>query len=51
MTPMSKETRAAEKYRCQFCGYFGTGWKATGEKCPECGRLYDAQLATDEEDD
>lgn len=44
---------AIVKYRCQFCGKYSPkrDWGEKGSKCPNCGRLYDYQLAQDEEED
>lgn len=40
-----------QKIRCQFCGYFGKGWKKGGDQCPKCGRMYSWLAAQDEEDE
>ena len=38
-------------YRCQFCGKEApvSEWGRGGDECPACKRMYDAQLAQDEE--
>ncbi len=39
-------------YRCHFCEKESPvrEWKEFGEKCPKCGRIYDAILAQDSEE-
>lgn len=60
--PSKKRTRRGKKwkgpkqqprlveYRCQFCGAEtpARDWKQ--DKCPKCGRAYDAILAQDSEE-
>ena len=38
-------------YRCQFCGVTSPvkKWKGKGYECPECGSVYDAMIAQEEE--
>jgi Zn finger protein HypA/HybF involved in hydrogenase expression len=45
--------KQTEMYRCQFCGQESQAkeWKARKDKCPKCGREYDAMLAQETEDD
>lgn len=48
------QVRAGEQsgYRCQFCGATSPAktWKRGGDKCPMCGRVYDAMLAQEGDD-
>ena len=40
-------TKQGTGYRCQFCGVTSPvkRWRAGGEECPKCKRIYDAVLA------
>lgn len=38
-------------YRCQFCGKESRASEWKKDKCPKCGREYNAILAQDEEED
>jgi rRNA maturation endonuclease Nob1 len=40
-------------YRCQFCEKESptSEWKKLKDKCPQCGREYDAMLAQETEED
>ena len=44
-----KDAHADQAYQCQFCGYFGRGWKGGGYICPKCGKHYDWITAQDSE--
>jgi tRNA(Ile2) C34 agmatinyltransferase TiaS len=39
-----------ESYLCQFCGRESASRDWKNDKCPECGRKYDAALAREEDD-
>jgi hypothetical protein len=45
------QIKCGDNYRCQFCGQESPAvlWVPM-DKCPKCGRLYDAMLAQDEEE-
>ena len=47
---VQKDIAKAGVYRCQFCGYFGKGWKSGGYSCPRCGKHYDWVAAQDSEE-
>jgi DNA-directed RNA polymerase subunit RPC12/RpoP len=49
--PEAKTAKPMGGYRCQFCGVTSPvkKWKGNGYECPECGRVYDAMIAQEEE--
>ena len=49
--PSIKTQKPMSGYRCQFCGTTSPvkKWKQKGAECPECGRVYDAMIAQEEE--
>lgn len=48
--PKKRRTRA-EIIRCQFCHETTPAAEWRKDKCPKCGRLYDAELAQDGDDE
>jgi hypothetical protein len=47
---MARAQKLCGAYRCQFCERESPAREWKDDKCPECGREYDAMLAQEEDD-